>query len=172
MRNIFWPFKKIMKLSKADDLRAFDCGNVDFNDFIINDALRDQAVGNSVTYLGLIKGRPVAYISLVSGAFQTKSIERAHIGDYHYRQVPAIKIARLATDIHFQYQGCGSTLLEYSIAVARKIKEFVGCRLIVTDALSERIRWYCARGFLLSVGPSNQGTRENSPMYQFLPPDF
>jgi len=169
MRNIYWPFKKIMPLSKVDDVDAFDCGNDDFNDFILNDALEDQDLGNSVTYTGHLDGRPVAYVSLVAAAFQTRLIERDHIRDYHYQQVPAIKIARLATDARFQGLGCGTTLLEYSLAVARKVKEFVGCRLIVTDALPERISWYRARGFIVSMGPSKKGSRENYPMYQFLP---
>ena len=169
MKNIFWPFKKITRLSRSDDLKGFDCGINDFNDFIQNDALVDQEVGNSVTYIGHIKGRSAAFISLVSAAFQTRLIERAHIGDYHYRQVPAIKIARLATEVQFQKQGCGTTLLEYSLAISKVIKEFVGCRLIVTDALCDKIEWYRARGFILSIEPSKQGARENNPMYQFIP---
>lgn len=171
MKNIFWPFKKITRLSRSDEFKAFDCGIADFNDFIQNDALVDQKVGNSVTYIGHIKGRSAAFISLVSAAFQTRLIERAHIGDYQYRQVPAIKIARLATDVQFQQQGCGSTLLEYSLAVARAVKEFVGCRLLVTDALPEKIGWYRARGFILSIEPLKQGARGNLPMYQFMPQD-
>jgi N-acetylglutamate synthase-like GNAT family acetyltransferase len=96
-------------------------------------------------------------------------VSKAHERSYGYNQLPAIKIARLATDRSCQDHGCGEYLIHYSIAIAMQIKRFIGCRLLVTDALPEKINWYKNRGFILSMTSKGPTKRENYPMYQILP---
>jgi len=165
LHNPFLPFDRIERLSEAHDLRGFDCGNADFNDFIQNDALKDMREHNSVTYVGIRARRPVAFVSLATAAYKAALLRTKDQGDFKYKQVPALKVARIATDLGGQAKGCASTLLDYCFAVGLKVRELCGCRLMVTDALIERIGWYEKRGFVSSMGPRWGRSRENLPMY-------
>ena len=161
-------FDDIVVLSKEMDFSSFDCGNADFNDFIKNEALDDFRNDLSVTYIGLIKGRPVAFVSLVAAAYRTEFLKKNIHGVHKYRQVPAIKIARIATDTPFQRHGCGEALVQYSVAVGFMVKAFIGCKLILTDALPDKIKWYERQGFMLALRPGPGIDRENYPMFAVL----
>ena len=153
------------------DFSKFDCGNTDFNDFIRTDALKDFIEDYSVTYVGMVSGKPAAFVSLIAAAYQTKNIYEKGSEEFQYQQIPAIKIARIATDRTCQNKGCGEYLIDHSAAIALKIKKYVGCKLMVTDALPEKIKWYEKRGFKLSIDRKRtEAGRENYPMHAFLPP--
>jgi GNAT superfamily N-acetyltransferase len=163
------PFERIEAISEEHDLAGFDCGDPDFNDFIKNDAVKDKLENNSVTYIGFLEDGPAAYISLVAAAYQSRLVLEKDRGDFRYNQVPAIKIARLATDLSFQNMGCGRFLMDYSVALALRIKKYIGVKLIITDALPDKVRWYLGLGFILSSSAKISVTRKNYPMYQVLP---
>lgn len=163
------PFDAIEPVSNEICLSGFDCGNTDFNDFIANDALRDSEDGYSVTYIGMIRGAPAAFVCLVAASYKTEAIGSFASRRYRYRSIPAVKIARIATDKRFQQAGYGKALVAFSISIARKVGELVGCRLLVTDALLERVPWYEELGFKLSLPSSQTQKRENYPMFFPLP---
>ena len=117
----------------------------------------------------MISGKPVAFITLVAAAYRAENLFKAGNGDYHYRQIPAIKIARLATDRSCQRKGCGHALVDYSFAIALDIREQIGCKLLVTDALPEKVEWYRKQGFSPSVDTkTTHPGRENYPMHAIL----
>ena len=163
------PFDAVEPVSNNFDLSGFDCGNPDFNDFIANDALRDSEDNYSVTYIGIIRGAPAAYVCLVAASYRTEAIGASASRRYRYRSIPAVKIARIATDRRYQRAGFGKALVAFSTSIARKVGELVGCRLLVTDALLERIPWYEELGFKLSLPSSMAHKRENYPMFFPLP---
>ena len=163
------PFDAIEPVSNEIDLSGFDCGNTDFNDFIANDALGDSEDNYSVTYIGMIQGVPASYVCLIAASYKTEAIGACASRRYRYRSIPAVKIARIATDIRYQQAGYGKALVAFSISIGRKVGELVGCRLLVTDALLERIPWYEELGFKLSLPSSMTRKRENYPMFFPLP---
>jgi len=164
------PFDTVEPVSDKFDLSGFDCGNTDFNDFIASDALRDSQQNYSMTYIGIVRGEPAAYVCLVAASYKTEAIGASASRRFRYRSIPAVKLARIATDRRFQRAGYGKALVAFSISMARKVGELVGCRLLVTDALLERIRWYEDQGFKISLLSSLAEKRENYPMYFPLPP--
>jgi GNAT superfamily N-acetyltransferase len=162
------PFDVIEPVAGEMDLSGFDCGNPDFNEFLLEDALRDFRDNFSVTHIGRIRGEPAAYVCLVAAAYQTAAISHAATLRYPYRNLPAVKIARIATDLRFQGKGLGRGLVEYSMAIARRVRTLVGCHLLVTDALPERVNWYRDMGFELSVRANLAETRQSYPMHAVL----
>jgi GNAT superfamily N-acetyltransferase len=165
LHNPFLPFDRIERLCETHDLSTFDCGNIDFNDFIQNDALKDMREHNSVTYVGIFSGRPVAFVSLATAAYRAELLRTKDKGDFKYKQVSALKIARIATDRDYQSGGCALTLLDYCFAIGFKVRALCGCRLMVADALPDRIGWYEKRGFISSIGPHTRRSHDNLPMY-------
>jgi GNAT superfamily N-acetyltransferase len=163
-------FDDIRRISADIDLSSFDCGNPDFNDFIRNEALPNFQGRFSVTYIGFIEGEFAAYVTLAAGTYRTEDFLRPKDGNYRYRTTPAVKIARIATSTSFQGKGCGTRLVKYSFAVAMKVAEYIGCKLIVTDALPERISWYRGIGFELSTNPKTTKLYHKSyPMFAIIP---
>ena len=164
------PFDDIRVVSDELDISGFDCGNPDLNDFIRNEALQDWKNDYSVTYVGLIAGCPAAFITLVAGTYRAQDLFKNGKTDYKYRQVPAVKIARIATDIKFQTRGFGVYFIDYAIAVALKVKKLIGCKLIIADALPDKIGWYRRCGFALSVSAKRiMSGVESIPMHAVLP---
>jgi GNAT superfamily N-acetyltransferase len=163
------PFDAIRRISPGIDLSSFDCGNPDFDDFARNEAFQDQQNGYSITYAGMMAGTPVAFVTLVAAAYRAENLFKAGNGDYRYRHIPAIKIARLATNLTCQRKGCGRALVDFSFAKALNIMEQIGCKLLVTDALPGKVEWYRKRGFSLSVDVKRtRPGRENYPMHAIL----
>lgn len=169
MSSTVEPFEAVELISQGLDYSRFECGNPDFNDFIANEALADQKKGYSITYVGIIGGKPAAFVTLIAAAYRTEDFRAAGADGYRYRDIPAIKIARMATDTQFQGRGCGRTLIDYSFTVALNVKKHVGCRLLITDALPERVNWYVQRGFSLTTDSKRTAPgRKTYPMHADL----
>jgi GNAT superfamily N-acetyltransferase len=166
----FGPLEAVERISRTPNLTAFDCGNPDFNDYIQNEAFRDFREGYSVTYLGIMDGKPAAFVTLVAAAYRTDDFFEPDDRSYRYRQIPAIKIARIAADRSYQRSGCGRALVKYAHAVALRIRNDIGCRLLVADVLPERISWYEKMGFELSRRVVVGEKRSSYPMHTIIPP--
>ena len=161
-------FDDIVVISKSMDFTAFDCGNDDFNDYLEHEALEDQKNHISVTYVGIAGGRPTAFVTLVAAAYRTEFLKTTVQGVHRYRQIPALKIARIATDRTCQRQGCGEALIQHSVAIGFAVQELIGCKLIITGALPDKVQWYERQGFVSTLKPEHATGRENCPMYAVL----
>ena len=161
-------FDDIAVISKSMDFASFDCGNDDFNDYLKNEALEDHENRISVTYVGTVSGRPAAFVTLVAAAYRTEFLKTVVRGVHRYRQIPALKIARIATDRTCQRQGCGEALIQHSVAIGFAVQELIGCKLIITDALPGKVKWYERQGFVSTLKPEHAAGRENCPMYAVL----
>jgi hypothetical protein len=166
----FGPLDTVERISAGTDVSRFECGNPDFDDFIRNDALRDFLSGYSVTYLGFMGGKPAGFLTLVAAAYRAEDYFKPGDDSYRYRQIPAIKIARIASDISCQRAGCGRAMVKYAHAVALRIRNDIGCRLLVADVLPERIGWYEKMGFELSRHAAVRERKSSFPMHTIIPP--
>ncbi len=82
-------------------------------------------------------------------------------------QLPAVRIARLGTDVGVQGKGFGTLALDATNNIFRLLQKEVGTRYVILDAVPERVEWYAKRGFK-SVFTDIAG-RNTVPMY-FMPP--
>lgn len=92
------------------------------------------------------------YISLMcsqitlNGAHDLEDCQAAN----NYRNLPAIKIARIATDKTIQGCGYGSAMVEVAISIAlNDIMPKVGCRFLIVDAKKFAIKFYEQVGFTM-----------------------
>lgn len=161
-------FDETTIISANMDFSRFNCSNADFNDFIKNEALDDCKNNISVTYVGMIKDQPAAFVTLVAAAYRTEFLKTIITGIHKYRQIPAIKIARIATDKLYQRRGCGEALVQHSVAIGFLVQKHIGCKLIITDALPDKVPWYEKQGFVPSMKIGMDPARENCPMYAVL----
>jgi len=101
------------------------------------------------------------------------SVDHPQRGTDPPRELPAILLGRLAVSSHLQDQGhhLGTDLLRDAIVRTVTVSSHVGVRLMVVDALNERlVGWYERRGFdrtqsdplrLVAITPSLRRTYED-----------
>ena len=145
------------KLSKQhlQVINSFQNQEKELVDFLVEDALANQAMRISTTYLAfLTEGgfkKLVGYVSLLSDSIRVKENKELLVffdnKGIHYSCLPALKIGRLAVDALYQKKGIGTHLILFSISTGSKLSDNVGCRFITTDAKPEAIDFYNKLGF-------------------------
>ncbi|HJJ38712.1 MAG TPA: GNAT family N-acetyltransferase [Methanocorpusculum sp.] len=150
-------------LSEDVNLSGFDCGIDDLNDFIQNDALKNQNDLVSVTKLLYQDTTLIGYFTITLGAIQKERVALSDKVDrYPYRVYPAIKLARLAVDKRYHKHGFGSELLYRFMIEAMNIVKIGSGRFISVDARAEAVGFYEKFGFVPAI---IKGNGEIVPLY-------
>ncbi|WP_321430369.1 GNAT family N-acetyltransferase [uncultured Methanolobus sp.] len=153
----------IRLLSKRVDLSSFCCTNDDLNDFLKNDSLKNQDDLISKTYLCYYQEHLAGYFTLTTDTLRVKYVDDSDcVNDFIYPQYPAIKLARLATDMRYQKRGIGTYMLLGAVGLAIEVSSITGCRYITVDSKPESLQFYIKQGFKeVKGGPK----REYKPLY-------
>ncbi|NJD52760.1 MAG: GNAT family N-acetyltransferase [Candidatus Methanoperedens sp.] len=139
---------QIVLLNKKHDIDSFNSDNVDLNDFLKSNAIKDQEDRVSRTYLCFLGKTAVGYFSLVTDTLEVHVVEgNDGIKDYLYRKYPSIRIARLAVDQKVKKKGIGKFMLLAAIGIAIDVSNKVGCRYITVDSKPESIGFYEKNNF-------------------------
>lgn len=104
----------------------------------------------------------VGYISLICSQIE---IDGGHpaVEDYEYKDIPAVKVARLAVDHRFRGNALGKKLVSVAVALAKEqVMPHVGCRFLVVDSKKGSVDFYKKRGFTLLDTENNK--RRASPV--------
>ena len=102
-------------------LTSFDSGDEELDDFLKNDALKEQKLLLSRTHLCFYKDRLAGFITLAADSIRLdkdKLDASQHIDGCDYPAYPCILIARLAVDKRLQKHGIGHYLLSLAIGFA------------------------------------------------------
>jgi GNAT superfamily N-acetyltransferase len=166
----------LSRLDPDKNVAAFDCGNSDLNDFLLNDAAKYQKERLAVTH---IFASSVGDTAKIAGYFclltdklvfdPTDEEQRKAWKDFnkknkihfnkHRKTYPAIKIGRLAVASAFAGKGVGSYLMDSIIAIIIAVNN-VGCRFITVDAYKDASNFYLKNDFnYLSDEDENEQTR-------------
>lgn len=131
-------------------LTSFDSASDELNDFLKNDALRDQENMISRTYLCFWTEKLVGFITLLADTLEVQAVhENDGVDGYRYYKYPAIKIGRIAVDRVFERKGIGRFLLLAAIGKAIAISNEIGCRYITLDSKPESVGFYEKHDFKL-----------------------
>lgn len=157
-------------LSEQSNLALFHCSEPELDGFLIDDALKDQDARLSVTRLVYWHGELVGYFTIVNSAIKNDLV---NFGDgeeeYRYNYYPALKIARLATDAHYEKRGIGRAMLQRTLAIALNLSNYSGCRFITVDAKKDSIGFYKKYGFKIPESMGNDmNSRDSIPLYRDL----
>jgi len=129
------------------DSAAFDCGQPELNDWLRQQALKNEASGASRTYVVCADGRVVGYYALATGA-----VARATATGKVRRQVPdpipVMIIGRLAVDTRYQGHGLGYGLLRDALLRTLQVAKQAGIRAVLLHAMTaEAKKFYQRAGF-------------------------
>ena len=160
--------------------KNFDCGIKDLNDFLFDDALRQQKESINVTYLWVSKESKdlLGYITLCNDSihlFGEKKEEMKQIG-ISYKALPALKICRMGVDKNYSNKRIGTKMIAFAVSIVLEINKMSGCRFLTLAAknapnLPEEkrpIHFYQKVGFV--VIKEKKQDASYVPMYEDLKP--
>lgn len=145
-----------LQIGKDTEIKPFDCGDADLNDFLFSDAKNYYKSMMALTYLLEDKNanKTVAYYSLLNDKIVFDPEEKSfwnklnrHIPNSKRRkEYPAVKIGRLAVSSDYANQHIGQSVIlqiKHMFATMRRS----ACRFITVDAYSAAIPFYEKCGF-------------------------
>lgn len=142
---------RLIRLTLDYEIKPFDCGDSDLNEFLISDSKKYLNELLAVTYVIENDLDTIAFFSLLNDKItiddsDSKSQWRKLIRDKlpygkRFSSYPAMKIGRLGVSEKYQGEGWGAMILDY-------VKELfisnnrTGCRYITIDAYREALSFY------------------------------
>ena len=145
------PYSQPRPIESGDNLAAFDCGKPPLNDFLKQQALKNEGKA-SRTYVvsaqtGEDASRVVAYYTLAAGAVSHDDAPgwaKRNMPD----PLPAIVLGRLAVDRKHQGKALGAHLLREAIQRTLESSTQIGVRVLIVHAIDdEAINFYVPFGF-------------------------
>lgn len=153
MARVKWEDILVEPLNNSHDFSDFYCTNEDLNDFIKNDARREQECMISRTYLFSYEEEVIGFVSLSADSV---SAPRLRSGDLVkkkgsnkpiYSNLPCILIGRLAVVERCERQGIGTNILNWAVGlITNVVCRSVGCRYITVDPKKGSLDLYIKSG--------------------------
>lgn len=159
--------QQVRRLKEGEKIKSFCCGDIDLDDFIVNDAHRYRESLLAVTYVMEEDNKPIAYFSLLNDRVSIQDFDtNTHFNRFRRRfankkrikSYPAVKVGRFAVNQTACHSGIGSMLLDF-IKAYFTIDNKTGCRFITVDAYCSAIPFYEKNGFV----PLQEEDDKNSP---------
>lgn len=142
---------KFETLSEEHDLSDFECDSEDLNDFLKNDALKQQKEKLNLTKLITCDGEIIGFVSLLTDSMKLKFLKdevekekiKGKLNVSENNPIPAIKIGRFAIDRKYSKHGLGSQILRNILYNLQKIAENnVGLRFVVVEGYATAYTFY------------------------------
>lgn len=150
---------EVRKLSADEQVKSFNCGDADLNDFILNEAAPYRKAMLAVTYVfeDKVTKQTAAFFSLANDKVSLSDFEsktefnrfrkNRFVNEKRLRSYPAVKLCRFGVDESLKGQSIGTILLRF-IKSYFVIDNKTGCRFIIVDAYANAISFYMRNGFV------------------------
>ncbi len=138
------------KLNLSHQIKNFDSGNSQLDDWLKNRAIKNEIEGASRTYVLCADDVVIGFYCLANGSvFQ--SVATGKVRRNMPDPIPVMVIGRLAIDRSWQGKGLGRALLKDAILRTLQASEIAGIRAILVHAISENAKvFYEKCGFTVS----------------------
>jgi len=141
----------LIRLTPEQEIKPFDCGDCDLNDFLFQDAKNYFNELYAVTYLLENKNNTVAFFSVLNDKISFEDTKKSKsswelfkntiAGEKSLSSYPAMKIGRLGVSKEFKMQGIGTYILDY-LKILFITNNRTGCRCITVDAYNKSLEFY------------------------------
>ena len=133
----------------------FKCRKTEFAECLDVAALYDQQQWMGRMYWAVREGNVVGYMMLAMGHIGKE--RQANLGIDTYGPVPALVIARLATDERHERSGIGRRMTYYAVNLAGRMAPDVGCSLVLADSDRDAVGFYTKMGFVRFAARPSSG---------------
>ncbi|MHB1750770.1 MAG: GNAT family N-acetyltransferase, partial [Acidithiobacillus sp.] len=133
-------YEPVRKLSAADLVDGFNCGQPALNQFLQRYALVSQKANSAQTYVCCQAGVVVGFYSLAAGSVDPESAPPRVMKGLARHPVPVLILARLAVDQNHQGKGLGKALLKDALLRTAQAADIAGIRCLLVHAKDEAAR--------------------------------
>ena len=138
-------YEAVRKLTPADSVALFDCGQPALNQFLQRYALVNQRAHSAQTYVGCWQGQVVGFYSLAVGSVDVADAPLRVVKGLARYPVPVMILARLAVAQAHQGKGLGRALLKDALLRTAQAADIAGIRCLVVHAKDDAARqWYAS----------------------------
>jgi len=138
------------KLNLSHQIKGFDSGNSQLDDWLKNRAIKNEIEGASRTYV-LCNGDVVIGFYCLANGSVFQSVATGKVRRNMPDPIPVMVIGRLAIDRSWQGKGLGHALLKDAILRTLQASEIAGIRAILVHAISENAKLFYEKcGFTAS----------------------
>ena len=146
-------------LTEGHIIKPFDCEDEDLNDFLFNEAIPYKEQMLATTFILESSERTLGYYSVLSDGFRVeenlflsksqykKFLKLVPHSKRHLKNIPAVKIGRLAIDKTYKGKGLGSIFINNIIKDCLELNTKQACRLLLVDAYKQALPFYEKIGF-------------------------
>jgi len=128
-------------------IAGFDCGDDELNRWLARKALRNRSGGGSRTWVVSFEGRVVGFYAS-STAVILRAQAPGKVSRNQPEPIPAVLLARLATDVKHHRKGLGDALLKHFLLKTLEVAQVVGVRVVLVHAANDTAGgWYEKYGF-------------------------
>ena len=146
---------KLVPLTADYELTAFDCGDDDLNEFLLNDAKKAHELRIANTFILEDDGRIAAYFCLLNDRISRseitgsrwKKIKASFPVSKQFRSYPCIKVGRFAVSVDYRGQNVGTWLMNNLKERLNAGQSQSAFRYITIDAYLSAIPFYEKNGF-------------------------
>jgi len=137
---------EIRSLRADDDRTAFHSGDIALDAFFQRYAGQNQFKHHiGVTYVAVDEGRILGFVTVSPATLDADALpSKRKMPPY---PVPVLRLARLATAEAARGLGIGRALLRFSIEIAERMRDEVGCVGLLVDAKAGAVAFYERYGF-------------------------
>ena len=146
---------RIVKAGMWEVPGDFRCSKPEFAEYLDVAAPYDQQQRMGQMYWAVREGEVVGYMMLALGHVGEE--RQADLGIDTYGPVPALVIARLATDERHERTGIGRHMTSYAVDLAERMALDAGCRLVLADSDRDAVGFYERMGFVKFAAGSSSG---------------
>ena len=141
-------YEPVRKLTAADLVEGFNCGQPALNQFLQRYALLNQKANSAQTYVCCQTGVVVGFYSLAADSVEPESAPPRVMKGLARHPVPVLILARLAVDQNHQGKGLGKALLKDALLRTAQAADIAGIRCLLVHAKDDAARqWYEAWEF-------------------------
>ncbi|EKY16953.1 GNAT family N-acetyltransferase [Capnocytophaga sp. oral taxon 326] len=162
-----------LRVTKGFVFKPFNCEDDDLNEFLFEEAIPYRKELLATTFVIEDDTRTLDYYSLLNDSlqlkeemFSSKSQLKKFLRDLipypkrHLKNIPSVKIGRLAVDKSCKGKGLGKIMIHTIISNCLMLNDNQACRLITVDAYKQAIPFYQRMGFeFLSDNDKEDSTR-------------
>lgn len=138
---------RIERFRENADVRSFDCGNRELNDFLTTEEVEryeQEKLGNTHLVYWQPEGQLAGYFTISSESIRIQymhSVKSFSIpGEIRVTAIPGIKIGRLGVDNRFKGRDVGTHILRYIAGLA--LRNPAAARVLFLEAYPESIGFY------------------------------
>lgn len=129
-------------------VRGFACGEHSLDRYLQVHAYQNQLDGISTTHVLVESSAVLGYFSLSAAQVELEQLREADRARLPRYPVPAVRMGRLAIAESEQGKGFGELLVGHAVTRCLEMRESLGVRVLVVDALPAAERFYLGYGFI------------------------